>query len=343
MNHPLSAPAGLALGLIALVVAAACTGDAQGQRDVAAAGAAAVSEDAPAGSANAAQPTTRQIRAASQPAREVTPEGCTIVRFQLRAKRMDRDVWVSVMLPPQYEKEAMRTFPVLFGLHGARAPYDAFVNMSPLRRAMAEKPFIVVAYDGDDFGWYVDSPERPDSQFQSFLIDDLIPHLDRNYRTNGRRAITGFSMGGYGALHSMLVAPDLFYSVSGLSAAVGHFGEAEVPHRSVASIFGPYAANREVYEKHQVLRRIAERLKQGKPLVPIMLRCGTEDTIVRYNRAFRDGVKALIDTLPANQKAGVVFEYEESPGGHNWPYWRDQSAHIVDFHWKHLPPPVVRP
>ena len=71
--------------------------------------------------------------------------------------------------------------------------------------------------------------------------------------------------------------------------------------------------------------RVQKRLAQEVKLPPIYILCGAEDS----------------HALPCNQEMhkflkeqGVACEYLESPGKHDWPYWRDASPKVIDFHWR---------
>jgi hypothetical protein len=47
--------------------------------------------------------------------------------------------------------------------------------MSPLRKALRQRPMIVASFDGDQLGWYIDSPLKPDSKFTTFFFGEFIP------------------------------------------------------------------------------------------------------------------------------------------------------------------------
>ena len=44
----------------------------------------------------------------------------------------------------------------------------------------------------------------------SFISDELIPHIEKNYNTNDYKLLIGHSFGGLFALHALLTSPDLF-------------------------------------------------------------------------------------------------------------------------------------
>ena len=65
------------------------------------------------------------------------------------------------------------------------------------------------------------SPPPPSPRpLESVIIKELIPHVDQTYRTLAKRetrSVEGFSMGGFGAFHYLLVHPEMFAGVSSLS------------------------------------------------------------------------------------------------------------------------------
>ena len=61
--------------------------------------------------------------------------------------------------------------------------------------------------------WYLDSPIDSTMKYESYIIDELVPTVDRVYRTQphiNNRAITGLSMGGHGAMYLSLRNPEVF-------------------------------------------------------------------------------------------------------------------------------------
>lgn len=122
-----------------------------------------------------------------------------------------------VYLPPGYEGGAKR-YPVVYLLHGfggnARSlavPAAAIDDM--LRQAGAPDMMLVFVDGSNCYGgsFYGRSPTI--GNYEEYIARDLVQHIDSKYRTLARpesRGITGFSMGGYGALHLALLYPDVF-------------------------------------------------------------------------------------------------------------------------------------
>ena len=279
-------------------------------------------------------------------------EGCRIEKFTIPSPSMKRDIRLAIVLPPEYDKHPDKQYPILYTLHGASAPYATWSEMSPLRRALGRMPMIVTCFDGDKASMYVDSTTRPESQFTTFFFDEFVPYVDKHYRVDTqKRGVTGFSMGGFGAMHYMLTRPEMFRSVSGLSSAYGGGG-----NRWLVGLLGPYEDNKEAHEACDIYKRLTDYVAQGRKLPPIYQHCGTEDFLVGNNRKFRDllvnlnkrigerlaaKVSDIADQKERRDKLAALmaeqqidFSYTESPGAHNWQFWRDASQAVVEFHWR---------
>jgi S-formylglutathione hydrolase FrmB len=110
---------------------------------------------------------------------------------------------VNVLLPDDYRTSG-RTYPVLYMFHGGNDDFRQF-DFLGIRDLTAGKPIIVVMPDGGHAGWY----SNPVSSFvgprnwETFHIAQLLPWIEANFRTFAEydgRAVSGFSMGGFGAL-----------------------------------------------------------------------------------------------------------------------------------------------
>jgi S-formylglutathione hydrolase FrmB len=277
----------------------------------------------------------------------VSPEGCTIEKFRVLSPAMGREIKAVVVLPPEYKAHPEKRYPILYTLHGAAAPYDCFSAMLPLLQALKDKPMIVTCMDGDAWSWYIDSPvplaarrdpkdtTRVKSLFTTFFLDEFIPCVDRHYRVNPRqRMLTGFSMGGFGALHYMLARPGEFVSVSALSGAFFPLDPPEQGTEKLLSpILGPYKEHAERYRALDLFTRIKDQVAKGIKMPPIYLTCGTEDDLLKSNRAMAEFLK----------EQGVVCKAVETAGKHDWPFWSDASPCIIDFHWRSLAVDKERP
>ena len=123
-----------------------------------------------------------------------------------------------VYLPPSYET-SNESYPVFYVLHGYGGNHleQTYRIKSALDRMIADgevREMIGVFVDGScKFigSFYLSSQTIGD--YESYIVRDLVNHIDANYRTiahRDTRGITGFSMGGYGALHLALKYPEVF-------------------------------------------------------------------------------------------------------------------------------------
>jgi S-formylglutathione hydrolase FrmB len=116
-----------------------------------------------------------------------------------------------VYLPPSYQRDLTRRYPVLYLLHGATSVPDEWVDgtyegfdlrvaMDSLAAAGTIPELIVVMPNADNAlgaGFYANSTTT--GNWEAFVVQDLVRHVDRRYRTDARtskRALVGHSMGG---------------------------------------------------------------------------------------------------------------------------------------------------
>jgi S-formylglutathione hydrolase FrmB len=122
----------------------------------------------------------------------------------------------NIYLPPAYAESGLR-YPVVYDLHGlGGSQYDngqwVIPSLEAAMKAKAIGPVIVVFPEGLPEAYYTDSKDGTKPS-ETRIIRDLIPYIDANYRTVAHRqlrAVTGFSMGGYGSMELATKFPDVF-------------------------------------------------------------------------------------------------------------------------------------
>lgn len=145
----------------------------------------------------------------------------------LPSTSMGIDMGYNVYLPPGYKTDTKKRYPVVYFLHGAggneNADAGAFSGL--LTREIEAghiRPVICVFPNGGMSG-YTDHADGK-VRMESFLVKELIPQIDKNYRTDARRearAVCGFSMGGGGSIRLALKYPDLFSRAAVWAASIG--------------------------------------------------------------------------------------------------------------------------
>jgi choline dehydrogenase-like flavoprotein len=134
-----------------------------------------------------------------------------------------RPLWVYV--PPGYDEQPERALPAIYAIQGYTGQIDMWRTRRAFRptsielvdRLFAEEgcpPALVVFVDcwtslgGSQF---LDSPGT--GRYHTYLCEDVVPFVDAHYRTlagAAHRGITGKSSGGYGAMITPMLRPDLF-------------------------------------------------------------------------------------------------------------------------------------
>jgi len=139
----------------------------------------------------------------------------TIVKSEINSKQLNRTWKYTVYLPDNYNSRNER-FPVIYLLHGNGDNENAWAPVYHVLDSLINNklisPVIAVTPSGKK-SWWVNSSE----QFESAVIKELIPLIDSIYKTKAtreNRMISGYSMGGFGALRYALVYSDLFSSQS---------------------------------------------------------------------------------------------------------------------------------
>ena len=145
----------------------------------------------------------------------------------------ERPIWV--YLPPGYDDSPNRRYPSIYVLQGYLGQLEMWRNRQPFQATFIEsadqafscgeaEPTILVfidawtSYGGSQF---VDS--RGTGRYHSYLCNEIVPWIDARYRTipeSRHRGIAGKSSGGFGAMITPMLRPDLF------GALATHAGDA---------------------------------------------------------------------------------------------------------------------
>ena len=135
----------------------------------------------------------------------------------LKSNALSCDVGYVVWTPAAYLQNPEKRFPVLYFLHGlgGNETSDAASFAGRVSTAIKDGllPPVICVFPNGGVAWYQGDVEK-------MIIDELLPAIDRDYRTIAKaqsRALSGFSMGGYGSVYLAVMHPELF-------CAAGSFG-----------------------------------------------------------------------------------------------------------------------
>ena len=238
--------------------------------------------------------------------------------IKVHSASMERDVDNIVVTPEQYNDGY--AFPVVYLLHGHGDDHTKWVGHTQPRLPQLANQYgvIFVCPDGDT-SWYFDSYINPKVRFETYISQELVSYIDKHYKTianPGARAITGFSMGGHGALYLGIRHQDTFGSMGSLSGGVDF---RPFPTKwGIAKRIGSKEEYPENWEKNTVIN-LTHLLKPGA--MNIIFDCGTEDFFYEVNCNLHD---KLI-------KEGIPHDFYVRPGKHNWTYWLSSIRFQVMF------------
>ncbi|RYD83408.1 MAG: esterase family protein, partial [Sphingobacteriales bacterium] len=97
-----------------------------------------------------------------------------------------------IIKPTNYSVEDKR-FPVVYLLHGYGGAYANWITRVPAIKEYADKYQVVIVCPNGENSWYINSPVKKASNFETYVTEELVGYLDKNYKTiaNKRnRAIT---------------------------------------------------------------------------------------------------------------------------------------------------------
>lgn len=259
-----------------------------------------------------------------------------VVYERVPSEALDRDVEVGLYLPTAHEEDEHRPLPCLVFLHGMFGDAHQWERrgvdrvLDALIDSGEVSPFFVVCPDGDN-SMYVDWKSGR-AHWERFFAEELPAWIRKRLPVApGRRhlALSGDSMGGYGALHLAFRHPDVFGSVSAHSAALYPEDPERLPSWILAraehwkDVFGsPIDAER--WRRYNPLHLAATLPVEKLRSLAIYFDCGEND---RFGFA------------PAHQRLHRILEERDVPhefhlreGDHGRRYYLASCPYSFRFH-----------
>lgn len=148
------------------------------------------------------------------------------------------------------------------GAYGAAAQHGVAIvapDTSPRGEGVADDP----AYDlGQGAGFYLDAKQAPWAahfKMESYITGDLTAAVEGAFPLKAQRSVSGFSMGGHGALTLALKHPGLFRSVSAL-APIGALARCPWGEKALGAYLGP---DRDAWRAHDAAALIEAKAGAG--------------------------------------------------------------------------------
>ena len=237
---------------------------------------------------------------------------------------MKKNLKAAITFPSSY-MEGNTRYPVLYLLHGGSGAFSDWhqkVTENGIVNQMAEEHKVLVVTPGvGPASYYYDSPLLDSVRYETYMIQELIPFIDKNYRTLAQkesRAITGLSMGGHGAITLAAKHPTLFIAAGSMSGVMNidtdlwKVGEdfRSLRKKGQIEMLGAINYQGPLFNPYTAVG-LVDQLKNQK--VSLIIDCGVDDFLIETNRQMH--------SLLMEKK--VAHEYIERPGAHTWNYWTE--------------------
>ena len=212
-------------------------------------------------------------------------QGTAIRNSVISSKQMNRSMKYSIYLPAGYEDG--ESYPILYLLHGYGDENNAWLDKGNLFMIAREyeknggTPMIVVMPDGLT-SFYINNWG---SNWESYMYEELMPEVETKYKFNGKRAVAGLSMGGYGTLYYWGKYSDMYSYAYAMSPAVDVSGTSQI-------LFG----------------------KDKSKLPPLTIETGIQDQTTPLT-----GITEFHDYLVSED---IKHEFITRDGGHDWSFWQ---------------------
>ncbi len=219
----------------------------------------------------------------------------------------------------------LKTLYLLHGLHGNETEWLQKTTVAEL----SEKHKIAIIMPSGENSFYLNNPKRL-SNYSDLIGIELINFTRRAFPLSSNRndtLIGGLSMGGYGAMINGLKFADTFGAILAFSSAfiidkiksIYPGMEHNLPYEYFVDIFGD---PNNLDGSDGDYKKYAENLiSSGAELPEIYIACGSEDYLIEENRMFTKYLNEI----------GYTHKYVESPGEHNWDFWREYIIKALDY------------
>jgi len=258
----------------------------------------------------------------------------------LQSRILGDTVHYCVLLPPSYDSQPKMHYPVLYFLHGLGENEQTLFKtggwnlIEDLRQQHKVSDFLIVTPEARA-SFYVNSADGK-VRYSDFFLQEFIPYIEGKYRIRRERkarAISGISMGGYGALRFAFADAGMFSAVSAQSAALMTESPQELNTalragtplgKLLGSVFGNPIDVSHWRQNDPFL--LATKNKNAVGTLAIYFNCGRDD---EYD--FETGATALDRQL---QDEHIKHEFHLYPGDHSASYFGAHLGEVMEFHSK---------
>ncbi|MCB1121272.1 MAG: family 10 glycosylhydrolase, partial [Verrucomicrobiae bacterium] len=237
-----------------------------------------------------------------------------IAELSFHSEVLGRDMPYTLVRPAD---EAKANGAVLFLLHGRGRHHRSLIESDKARAALLAAPFFIVLPKGED-GWYINSPVDAKSRYEDYLLE-VMRESEKNAplsRDPRWRAISGWSMGGYGAVHFAEQHPEEVGTVTSI------IGLLDFPSHPISDTDGykvpvaRFGSDEETWNEFNPLRGVAALQARR-----VFIAAATE--------AFDYGMNTRF--AAALEDKGITHELVRLPGGHQFSVVEEAVPKVIDF------------
>lgn len=265
------------------------------------------------------------------------PQARLLESIRLNSSLMNQAIKYSIYLPPDYYI-SNRRYPVVYLLHGLGDNETSWVQFGEADRIAdlgiksGELPPMIIVMPNAGTTWYINDYQNK-IRYEDMFVQELIPQIDSMFRTRTERefrALSGLSMGGYGALTLAMHHPELFGTCAAMSAAVRTDETfAAIPDERYNTVYAPIFSGPVKGDE-----RLTITWKRNSPItlarsapegdlrkVRWYLDCGDDDALTVGN--------SMLHITLLDRK--IPHEYRVRDGAHTWSYWRTGLPDALKF------------
>ncbi|MFD2571708.1 alpha/beta hydrolase [Spirosoma soli] len=265
------------------------------------------------------------------------PQARLLESMRMSSSLLNQALKYSIYLPSDYYV-SNRRYPVVYLLHGYGDNETSWVQFGEADRIVDEKvktgelPPMIIVMPNAGASFYINDYQNK-VRYEDMFVQELVPYIDSTYRTRTQReyrAVSGLSMGGFGALTLAMHHPNLFGSCAAISAGIRtDEAFASIPDERYNTVFAPVFSGPAKGEDRLTLtwkRNSPITLAKSAPegdlsKVRWWIDCGDDDALTVGNAALH---LALLERK-------IPHEYRVRDGGHTWTYWRTGLPEALKF------------
>ena len=211
------------------------------------------------------------------------PKQSAIIESSISSSVLHQKMTYSVWLPAGYDES--ETYPFLYLLHGYEYGDQSRLDRCWLDKGNAARiaddyqkakgvPMVIVMPNGMSYFYQGD--------YETYMHEELMPQVEKDFHCNGQRAISGLSMGGYGTLYHAIKYPSKFTYAYAMS-----------PAANVS---------------------MAQMVTDATALPGITIETGEQDQTTKLIE-----IKPFVNAM---ENKGVKIDFIVRDGTHDWSFWQ---------------------